>query len=70
VIGIKTIGKIFPLPVLVFIFSSIFFFAMAVALQCDDYHNRFFLTLMPLWAVLAIAGCVTGVSRLFTFFSK
>ena len=70
VIGIKTIGKIFPLPVLVFIFSSIFFFAMAVALQCDDYHNRFFLTLMPLLAVLAIAGCVTGVRGLFTFFSK
>ena len=70
IIGIKNILKTVSLPVLVFIFSSIFFFALAIAFQCDDYHNRFFLTLMPLLAVLSVAGCITWVRKLVTFFSK
>ena len=56
-IGIRSIRKTFSTSLLVFIFSVIFFFALAIAFQCDDYHNRFFLTLMPLLTVLAVAGC-------------
>ncbi|MGG9971785.1 hypothetical protein ACQ33O_08315 [Ferruginibacter sp. SUN002] len=43
-------------PLLVFMLSSIFFFALAVSLQFDDYHNRFFLLLMPILTVMALAG--------------
>lgn len=69
-IGIKKILKTFSLPLLVFVFSSIFFFALAIAFQCDDYHNRFFLTLMPLLAALAVAGCLPWIRQAFIFFSK
>ncbi len=70
VIGIRKILKTFSLAVLVFIFSSIFFFALAIAFQCDDYHNRFFLTLMPLLAVLAVAGGWPWARKAITFSSK
>ncbi len=48
----KALGK----PLLFFMISSILFFAMAVALQFDDYHNRFFLVLMPIFTVMATVG--------------
>ena len=69
-IGIKRIRKTFPTSLLVFIFSAIFFFAVAIAFQCDDYHNRFFLTLMPLLTVLAVAGAQPAINKLAIFFSK
>jgi len=53
---IQWIFKALPRPILVFSGMVICSFAAAVALQCDDYHNRFFLSLMPFWAVLAAAG--------------
>ncbi|MDB5197612.1 MAG: hypothetical protein JWP88_1983 [Flaviaesturariibacter sp.] len=53
---VRQIFSYLPLPVLVFIILVILSFTLAVALQCDDYHNRFFLTLMPFWTVLAVAG--------------
>jgi hypothetical protein len=70
IIGIKRIRKTFSTSVIFFIFSTVFFFAMAIAFQCDDYHNRFFLTLMPLLTVLAVAGVLPVINKLVTFFSK
>jgi hypothetical protein len=70
VLGIKRIRKTFSTSVIVFIFFSVFFFALAIAFQCDDYHNRFFLTLMPLLTVLAVTGFTPVINRLITFFSK
>lgn len=70
VIGIKRIRKVFSTSLLFFIFSAIFFFALAIAFQCDDYHNRFFMTLMPLLAVLAVAGATPLINKVATFFSK
>lgn len=69
-IGIRSIRKVFSTSMLVFIFSAIFFFALAIAFQCDDYHNRFFLTLMPLLVVLFVAACTRPINKLATFFSK
>ncbi len=43
-------------PLLLFLLGSIVSFALAIAVQFDDYHNRFFLALMPLWVLLAAAG--------------
>jgi hypothetical protein len=70
ILGIKRITKTFSKSLLVFVFSTIFFFAMAVAFQCDDYHNRFFMTLMPLLAVLAIASILPFLVKMVNFFLK
>jgi hypothetical protein len=70
VIGIKRIRKTFSTAVLFFIISAVFFFALAIAFQCDDYHNRFFLTLMPLLSVLAMTGFMPVINKLVIFFSK
>lgn len=40
-------------PVFYFIISSIATFAIAIMLQCDDYHNRFILGLFPFFLILA-----------------
>ena len=69
-IGIRSIKRTFPASLLAFMFSVIFFFALAIAFQCDDYHNRFFLTLMPLLTVLAVAGAAPLLKKAATFFSK
>jgi hypothetical protein len=53
-VGIKRLLRTFPRALLVFAFSSILLFALAIALQCDDYHNRFALTLMPIYTTLAV----------------
>ena len=52
----NTIRRVLNKPLLIFILLSILFFATAVAMQFDDYHNRFFLTLMPYFVVMASAG--------------
>ena len=70
VVGMKNLVRTFHFPVVVFCLSSILFFALAIAFQCDDYHNRFILTLMPLFAALAVAGCRPVLNRIFSFFSK
>ncbi len=58
----QKISRTLPKPLLMFIFFSILFFALAVAFQCDDYHNRFFLTLMPMFVVLAATAILGGKS--------
>jgi hypothetical protein len=70
IIGFRQIRKTFSKGVLFFIFSVLFLFALTVSLQCDDFHNRFFLTLMPLLASLGISGCLPLVSKLFSFFKN
>jgi hypothetical protein len=47
-----------PVSLGVFIFSSIIMFSMAIAFQCDDYHNRFFLTLVPFLVTMAAVEVV------------
>jgi hypothetical protein len=56
--GIKRIFKSMPVSLGVFIFSSIIMFSMAIAFQCDDYHNRFFLTLVPFLVTMAAVEVV------------
>jgi len=36
-----------------FILTSILFYSMAIVLQCDDYHNRFILSIFPLFVIMA-----------------
>ena len=50
------IRRAVPTAVLLFIFSSILLFALATALQCDEYHSRFALTLTPFWISLTVMG--------------
>jgi hypothetical protein len=37
----------------VFLISSIFLYALTIVLQCDDYHNRFILSIYPFFVILA-----------------
>ncbi|UAY53514.1 hypothetical protein [Ferruginibacter albus] len=39
-------------PIYIFQLSSIFIFAVAVMLQCDDFHNRFILALFPFFLTI------------------
>ncbi|MEO5942790.1 MAG: hypothetical protein ABIP30_12795 [Ferruginibacter sp.] len=43
-------------PLGAFILSVILLFALTISLQCDDYHNRFFLTLMPIFITLTVVA--------------
>jgi hypothetical protein len=52
----KSIWKNIPKPLFWFITSLMVLFAGTIALQCDDYHNRFFMTLMPFWVLLVTIG--------------
>ena len=61
--GIKKIVKSMPVSLSVFIFSSIILFAIVVALQCDDYHNRFFLTLMPFFMTMAATAFLPPICK-------
>lgn len=45
--GAKKILRVLPASLSVFMLSTIILFSLTIALQCDDYHNRFILTLMP-----------------------
>ncbi len=52
--GIRKLVRTFPPALLSFALASILLFAATIALQCDDYHNRFALTLMPFYTTLAV----------------
>lgn len=43
-------------PLGAFILSVTLLFALTISLQCDDYHNRFFLTLMPIFMTLSVVA--------------
>lgn len=61
-VRIKRITTVLSRSLLAFIFSAVFLFAITIAFLCDDYHSRFFLTLMPLFVVLVVAG-IGGIKR-------
>jgi len=56
--------------ILAFIFSSIAVFAATIALQCDDYHNRFFLTLTPMLALLTVVAWKPLIMRFSSFLKQ
>ena len=49
----------------IFLLSSIFIYTLAISLQCDDYHNRFVLSIYPFFVVLAAISAEHFISLLF-----
>jgi hypothetical protein len=43
----------FKKEITVFLISSIVLYAITIVLQCDDYHNRFVLSIFPFFVILA-----------------
>jgi hypothetical protein len=68
IFGIRQIFRALPSSLLLFIFLSFFFFAATIALQCDDFHNRFFLTLTPFLVTMSLLVLLPLLYRL-PFFS-
>ncbi len=56
IIGIRKVFRRLKLPLFAFTLGVIFFFSVTIAMQCDDWHNRFYLTLMPLLVTMAAGG--------------
>ena len=52
--GVRLWYRQLHVSMVVFIISSILLFAASVAMQCDDYHNRFFLCLFPFLLFLVL----------------
>jgi hypothetical protein len=52
IIGLFKEGKLSK-EIKAFILSSIILYAIAIVLQCDDYHNRFILSIYPFFVILA-----------------
>lgn len=65
--GLKRIGRDLSPAVLAFLVSAVALFAATIALQCDDYHNRFFLTLCPFLATAAVIAWRQVIERLSSF---
>ena len=53
VYSLFTRRKYFGREIIVFITSTILIYALAIVFQCDDYHNRFVLSIYPLFVLLA-----------------
>ena len=65
IIGIfKKSGKM-GAAVFAFIISTIVLYTLTIVFQCDDYHNRFVLSIFPLFAILAAKGLENLNSLLF-----
>ncbi len=47
IIGLKKIHTNINIGIKIFITTLFFLFTISIAMQCDDYHNRFFLCLLP-----------------------
>lgn len=56
-----------PTALLLFIFSSITLFALATAVQCDEYHSRFALTLTPFLVTLTVIAWQRLIAKMFKF---
>jgi hypothetical protein len=56
VLGIKRLKESFSRSLGWFLLLTVLLFAAAIALQCDDYHNRFFLTLTPFFALTTVTA--------------
>ena len=53
--------------VVLFIVTTILFYTLAIIFQCDDYHNRFILSIFPFFVILAgitIDYCTTAIISL------
>ena len=48
-----TTKKYFGREIIIFITSTILIYALTIVFQCDDYHNRFVLSIYPLFVLLA-----------------
>lgn len=55
-VGLFKSQKKIPTRILAFILSTIFLYTITIVLQCDDYHNRFVLSIYPLFVLLAGTG--------------
>lgn len=51
-------NTIIPTYVFVYLIVSILFFTIAIVLQCDDWHNRFVLSIFPIILILATTGII------------
>jgi hypothetical protein len=60
VIGIKAFSKNVNSRFAVFIFSGIVFYTAAITLQCDDYHSRFIMALIPFFLLIGLFGIVNA----------
>ena len=54
--GIKYFNRCVPARDKAFIFASICTFSIAIAFQCDDYHNRFIMPIFPYIFLIAAFG--------------
>ncbi len=70
VINARRLFRIVPKAILLFIFSTILFFALVIATQCDEYHSRFFLTLTPFFVTLTVIGWQPVAMRFFNSYSR
>jgi len=57
-IGIFSKANEFGKGIMAFILVTILLYALTIILQCDDYHNRFFLSIYPLLVILAAKGSI------------
>jgi len=49
-------SQYFSKGIIVFLTSSILIYAVTIVFQCDDYHNRFILSIYPLFVLLAASA--------------
>lgn len=56
ILKFRQISKYLGLPISIFVISTSLIFAIVVSLQCDDYHNRFFMALFPFWLLFFYVG--------------
>ncbi len=53
IIGVRHWWHKLPMPLVICFLVTIVLFAASVAVQCDDYHNRFYLSILPMLVILA-----------------
>jgi hypothetical protein len=56
IIGLFKMQKKIAKSVIAFIVCTILLYTITIILQCDDYHNRFILSIYPLFVILAGLG--------------
>lgn len=64
-VGLFTKRIKFPAGISTFLLCSIILFALTIVFQCDDYHNRFALSIFPFFVILATKTAEQLVSYFF-----
>jgi len=59
-------GLNFNKSIAIFLTSSIVIYALAISFQCDDYHNRFALSIYPFFVILAARATEYFISGFLT----